>query len=542
MMWKRRSMALLLAGLFFFGYDGYSADKDIVILYTNDIHCGVQDNEGLAALVYYKEKMKEETPYVALVDAGDAIQGTALGFLTKGEAMIRLMNAAGYDVAIPGNHEFDYGMNQFLALAGQLNGGYYSANIRNRQTGDYLLPPYKLMEFGGTKIAFVGITTPDTLQSSTPVFFQDGRGQYIYSFGQEDGGRRLYADVQRAVDQAKADGAEYVIAVAHMGIGGVPEIWSSAALVRHPRDIDAVIDGHSHEINETTIVQNKENEPVPITQTGTKLKRIGKMTVGTTGRIKMKLLSGIQGRDKKMQQHIDEETSRLETVLAQPVGWADTPLYSYDPETGKRLVRNSETNLGDLVADAHRAVLHTDIALYNGGGVRGSLPQGQIMYRNMMEVLPFGNDAAAIEATGQDILNALEWGAAAYPDEAGGFLQVSGLTYTIDADTPSSVVCDEWGQFVRVAGPYRVRNVTIGGKPLERSRVYTVGGTAYILQNGGNGFTMFSQAKQVPREALTETEVLLRYIKDELQGRIGFGYTAVQGQGRIRIEKMGKIS
>ena len=180
---------------------------DLVVLHTNDVHCGVENQLGYAKVAQYKKDlMKNLDDTVQLVDAGDAIQGEPLGSLTRGQAIIDIMNVAGYDFAIPGNHEFDYGMARFLELAPQLNGGYYSCNLIDLRTGKPVFPPYKMVTYdGGKKAAFIGVTTPQTLISSTPRYFQDDKGQFIYGFSEDATGQKLYEQVQKAMGRRSPD-------------------------------------------------------------------------------------------------------------------------------------------------------------------------------------------------------------------------------------------------------------------------------------------------------------------------------------------------
>lgn len=512
-----------------------AADKDIVILYTNDIHCGIEDNEGFARLSQYKKDLLAQTPYVALVDAGDAIQGAPIGKLSNGEAIVNIMNTVGYDFAIPGNHEFDYGMKRFLELKDLLACGYYSCNFVDAY-GENVLPAYKIMSFGTTKIAFIGVTTPETLSSSTPIFFQDGNGNYIYSFGEDKNGQKLYAVLQKIVDEVRKQSVNYVVLVAHLGMEGSVPHWNSETVASNVTGIDVVIDGHSHEENPATLIQNKAGGQTIITQTGSKLRNIGQLTITADGKFSTKLVRGLVNKDAKVQAVIDKEKAAFEKVLQQPLGEALVPLYVNDPVNGKRLVRVQECSMGNLIADAFRAVLNTDIALVNGGGIRKDIPKGIFTYKDILEVLPFGNKCVAKEVKGQQILDALEMSVSALPEESGAFFQVSGLTYTVDATIPTSVVMDERGNFIKVDGAYRVQDVKIAGKPLALDKTYTVAGSSYFLQQGGNGMVMFNLGKLVSDERLTEVDVVLEYVQNHLNARVGEQYNNLSGESRIVIK------
>lgn len=535
--WKQGFLACLTVGLTLAApLFTWAADKEIVILHTNDMHCGINDNLGLATVAQMKKDALQETPYVALVDAGDAVQGAPIGKLSRGEAVVRMMNAAGYDFAIPGNHEFDYGMERFWQLDKQLKNGYYSANFTDLRTKKLALPAYKIMQFGDTKVAFVGATTPGTLISSTPSFFQDGEGRYIYGFNEDETGHKLYKALQKSINAARENGADYVFIVGHLGINGSIEYWNSENVAANTRGVDAIIDGHSHERIQGKYVKNYLGKDVLIAQTGTKLKTVGELVIGTDGKITSRLRMNDIGDDAKTQRIISREIAKYEPLLKQPVGEALLQLRSNDPQTGERLVRNSECSLANFVTDAFKKVLGCDVVLVNGGSIRNEIKQGVITYNDLLEAFPFGNMCAVIEVSGQQILEALEMGASHYPDEFGGFCQVAGMEYTINSKIPSTVQLDEKGNFYRIGGIYRVSDVRIGGKPLDINKKYTVGGTTYVLKDGGDGFVMFKGSKLLKDGEKSDVDAIMEYIQKQLDGKIGEQYNNPYGDGRIRIK------
>lgn len=461
---------LLTFCFIFIPNSAWAIQKDIVILYTNDVHCGIEDNLGYTKLAQYKEDLQQDTPYIALVDAGDAIQGAPIGKLSTGEAIINIMNEIGYDFAIPGNHEFDYDMDRFLALNDKLSCGYFSSNLVNTITGKNLLPAYKIFQFDDKKIALIGVTTPETLNSSTPAYFQDDKGNFIYSFNEDATGKKLYTNIQKTVDTVKKLGVDYVFLVAHLGMNGITPRWSSLAVAQNTQGIDAIIDGHSHEVIPTFIAKNKQGKNVLITQTGTKLQNIGKLTITPQGEISTELINDLTKSNQKTTDLINEEKNKYAPLLNQIIGTNTVKLTTNDPNTNTRLVRNSETNLGDFVTDAYRVVLNTDIAICNGGAIRNELPIGDFSYNDILTTFPFGNMCVVLEITGQQLLDALEMGAIHYPEEFGGFMQISGATYTINSKIPSSVITDEKGNFIKVDGAYRVQDVKINGKDLDLNK------------------------------------------------------------------------
>ena len=535
--WKKGLLACLTVGLTMAApLYAWAADKEIVILHTNDMHCGVNDNLGLATVAQMKQNALQKTPYVALVDAGDAVQGAPIGKLSKGEAVINMLNAAGYDFAIPGNHEFDYGMERFWQLNKKLKSGYYSANFEDLRTKKLALPAYKMLQFGDTKVAFVGATTPGTLISSTPAFFQDGQGNYLYGFNEDETGRKLYKALQKSINAARENGADYVFLVGHLGLNGSIEYWNSESVAANTRGVDAIIDGHSHERIQGKYVKNYLGKDVLIAQTGTKLKTVGRLVISTDGKITSELLKQDIGDDKKVQKIISREIAKYEPLLKQPVGEALLQLRSNDPQTGERLVRNSECSLANFVTDAFKAVLNCDVVMVNGGSIRNEIKTGVVTYNDLLEAFPFGNMCAVIEASGQQILDALEMGASHYPEEFGGFYQVAGMEYTINKSVPSTVILDEKGNFSRVGGLYRVSDVRIGGQPLDINKKYTVGGITYVLKDGGDGNVMFKGCKLLKDGEISDVDAIMEYIQKQLDGKIGEQYNNPYGDGRIRIK------
>lgn len=502
--------------------------NDIVVLYTNDVHCGVEDNIGYAGLVAYEKEMLETTPYVTLVDIGDAIQGGPLGTLTTGEALVNIMNEVGYDVATMGNHEFDYGMARFQELAAMLECGYVSCNFVDLSTGDTVFPAYKMISYGDTDVAYIGISTPETYTKSTPTYFQDENGNYIYSFSENN----LPEMVQDAIDEATAAGAEYIVAVGHLGVDEQSAPYRSTDIIAETTGLDVFLDGHSHSVIASQEVEDADGNTVILSSTGTKFENIGKLTIAADGTITTELVSDYETKDADMQAFIDNVNAEFEEITSEVVAESSVNLTGY-AEDGTRLVRNQETNIGDLVADAYRVVGDADIGWANGGGIRADIPAGEITYGDIIEVHPYSNQLCVVETTGQQILNALEMASASCPNESGGFLQVSGLSYTIDTTIPSSVVTDDRGMFVEVDGERRVKDVMVGDEPIDPDATYTLASHDYMLKEGGDGINMFMNDKLIVDESMPDNQVLITYIVDHLDGVVPADYA--EPQGRITV-------
>ena len=519
---------------------------DVVILFTSDVHCGVDQGFGYAGLWEIRKHLEEQGDEVILVDCGDNIQGEPLGTMTRGEVPVSLMNQMGYDIAIPGNHEFDYGMEQFLALTKKADFPYISCNFNYK--GELVLKSYVVRELGGKKVAFVGVTTPETLTSSTPGYFMDENKEYVYGFFQDTNGEGLYKAVQEAVDSARAEGAEFVVVMGHLGNEAECRPWTYADLLSHTNGISVMLDGHSHD-RDTVKMKNKDGSEVTRVATGTKLEGIGWVRIAADGKLTTGLYSwenkdsapSLLNLDNEMSRAVTEAGSLLDKSLGEKVAKSTVNLVIYDPvavgddDKPIRIIRRMETNLGDLCADAYRAQSGADIAFVNGGGIRATISEGDITLSDILSIHPYGNYLCVVEVSGQQILDALEWGARSVPGENGGFLQVSGLSYEIDATVESPCVGDEHGMFTEIKGARRVRNVLVGGTPIDPVKKYTLAGHSYMLLESGDGFTMLGGAKLLQNCVKLDNQVLIDFIRETLQGVIGDEYADPYGEGRIVI-------
>ena len=530
-------MLLSLTGMAF--AEGEAAlQQDVVVLFTSDAHCGIDQGFGYAGLAAIRQSLEEAGNHVVLVDNGDSIQGEPIGTMTTGEALIELMNTVGYDIAIPGNHEFDYGMDRFLELTEKANFPYISANFNKE--GELVFAPYVIKEFDGVKIAFVGVTTPK--------YFQDEEGNFIYGFMQDETGEKLYAAVQSAVDAARGEGAAYVVALGHLGNEEACAPWTYADVIANTTGIDALLDGHSHDTDQVQM-ENKDGQTVLRSGCGTKLAGVGCLRIGKDGKLSTELFlwnnktaaPALLGIRNDVYTAVKTAQDALTEKLSEVVAQTAVELTINDPTAKKddgspiRIVRSQETNLGDLCADAYRNLSGAQIAFVNGGGIRVSIKQGDITLNDILKVHPFGNAMCVIEASGQQILDALEWGARAVPSESGGFLQVSGLTYEIHSYVESSAKADENTMFAGVEGEYRVKNVMVGGEPLDLEKTYTLASHNYMLKNGGDGYSMFGGCKLLQDEVMLDNQVLINYITGSLGGVVGEEYAQPYGEGRIVI-------
>jgi len=537
----------LLLGCAAFGEEAApKLEKNLVILFTSDVHCGIDQGWGYAGLYAVKQYLSENN-HVLLVDDGDAIQGEPIGTMTTGEGIIDIMNAVGYDIAIPGNHEFDYGMDRFLELTQKANYPYISCNFN--KGGELVFAPYTIKEFDGVKIAFVGATTPMTLRSSTPKYFMDENGNFIYGFLQDNDGTALYEAVQKAVDDARAEGASYVFLMAHLGNETECSPWTYSEVIANTNGIDAMLDGHSHDTDQVVML-NKDGKEVVRSGCGTKLANIGVVTLATDGKISSRLYSwdadvaapALLGLNNAGSAAVAQASEVLNEKLQQVVASTTVDLTINDPvattDDAKpvRIIRNTETNLGDLCADAYLDQSgEADIALVNGGGIRVSIKKGDITLNDILKVHPFGNSLTVIEATGQQVLDALEWSVHSLPGEFGGFDHVAGLTFEVDPTIETPCVQDESKMFDHVddTKERRVRNVLVGGEPIDPAKIYKVASHDYQLLNNGDGYTMFKGCNVLQESVKLDNQVLIDYITGTLNGVVGEGYENPYGQGRI---------
>ena len=520
--------------------EALEAQKDIVVLYTNDVHCAIDNNIGYAGLASYKAEMEKDN-FVVLVDAGDAIQGDTIGTVSKGEYLVDIMNEVGYDFCVLGNHEFDYGTDVLASLLEKADAQYLNSTITYTGKGTNLLAstvPYVIERYGYLDVAFIDVSTPESITKSTPRYFMEG-DEFVYDFA---AGEDLYKTVQSVVDEVKEKGADIVIVISHLGVEEGSEPNRATDLIANTTGIDAVIDGHSHTTAPCELVANKSGKKVVYTQTGTKLNNIGKLTISKDGSIKAELVSEAE-KDAEVTAFIEGLKGEYESLVNTVVAHTAVEL-SITDENGVRAVRNRETAIGDLCADAYRAVADTDIAFVNGGGIRATIKKGDITTANMISVHPYGNYLCSCYATGAEILDALEHSVAntqaiAAQDgkavgESGGFLQVSGLKFTIDTSVPSSVKKEDKGLFVAVEGERKVKDVYVekDGEwtPIDPEATYTVACHNYMLQDMGDGYTMFADNQYILDNVMLDNQVIITYICDFLGGNVGEEYSAPQGR------------
>ncbi|MBR3130106.1 MAG: bifunctional metallophosphatase/5'-nucleotidase, partial [Clostridia bacterium] len=374
---------------------------------------------------------------------------------------------------------------------------------------------------------------------------------------EDETGEKLYTVTQNAVDAARADGADYVIAMSHLGIEADCSPWTSSEVINNTTGIDVCLDAHSHTVIPGETVKNKDGEDVLLTSTGTKLAYVGVLTIDEDGTFHTMLIDesavayaeliGALSDDGGIGEVVDSINAEFAELINQVVAHSDVDLITQDPANEDvRIIRNQETNLGDLCADAYRSLSGAQIAFVNGGGIRKSIPAGDITYGQIISVHPFGNMLCVAEVSGSTILDALEMAAAKLPGESGGFQHVSGMRFTIDLNVDSTVEFNNKGEFIGVTGDRRIKNVTVLNgetgeyEPLDPEKTYTLASHNYLLEEAGDGFTMFKGCTLLQDKVMIDNQVLITYIVETLDGNVGKEYAEPFGEGRITIVEKGE--
>ena len=520
-------------GIFIRKLGRHYPDYPIVIVFDNDVHCAI---DGYAKLSALKEQQREKTPYVTTVSCGDFVQGDVVGSLSKGENIVAVMNEVGYDVVTLGNHEFDFGIPQLFKLTDSLEASVVSTNFCDFRSGNSIFLPYHIIRYGEVDVAFMGFTTTTTATLVASRTFLDEEGKIAYGFSRPT----FYERAQHQIDQARKDGADYVVVLSHLGDSDRGEHPSSVSLIARTTGIDAVLDGHDHRVLADSLVNNLEGNPVLLASTGLKFQNIGLLTLSTDGKFSSRLVPSAEveasGEIRAFVEAVKEKTLKEgERVIG-----VNEQLLSPDDASGNRLVRHRETNIGNFCTDAFREVLNVDVAMINGGGIRADLPQREITYNHLLSVFPFNNKACTATLTGQQLVDALEFSVSFLPEENGSFMQVSGVKFVADASVPSPVLVDEHHLFAGVGeGQRRVSQVQVWDKatrqylPVDLNRTYTLASFDYQIKNLGCA-GIFRYATLLEEHLPQDIEVLATYIRRVLGGRIGKQY--MQTDGRMTIK------
>ena len=512
------------------------AASDIVILYDNDVHCYI---DGYAKMAAMKKDMQNRFDYVAVVSSGDFSQGGPIGAHSKGESVIEVMNEVGYDAVTLGNHEFDYGFAQLYKNLGDLKSEVIDCNLIDLRNGKPLFKAFTIKDFGGTKIAFVGISTPNSITSSTPIFFQDDEGNFIYGFCTDS----IFLKIQQTVDQAREQGADYVVALSHIGIEEDFSGLTSRTIASSTSGIDVILDGHSHSVILCERILNKAGKQVVLTQTGCYMDNIGRLVITPSGEITTELIptKEYNRMEPRTAAVVDSLTTDYTKFSNRLIATSTFPLKAMESATD-RPPRYQEMPIGDLCTDAFREMCDADLAIQNGGTIRAGLLNDEIIFNDIFSMVPFGNQIMVAEIPGSVLLDVLEASVYLTPEAFGGFLQVSGIKFEADLSIPSKVEISEDNMFVGIGqGERRVRNVRVLDretgeyKAIEPDRLYKVAGSDYILSNCGNGYTMLQEYGRKGKIIMKDVEAIERYMTGHLHGIIPECYK--ESQGRIVLKK-----
>ena len=524
---------------------------DIIILHTNDVHCGITDNIGYDGLMLFKKELQTKYEHVILVDAGDHIQGAAIGLLSYGSDIIKIMNELEYDASTIGNHEFDYKLEQLYKLREQFNHNYVNAHFCFRKNKTTVFEPYKIVEAGNKKIGFIGVLTPLTLTKTYLHTLVDEDGNYIYDFLTERQGLEFYEAIQKYINELREiEHVDYVIILSHLGLSAEQEEYSSEALLRNIEGVDAIIDGHSHQVY-SEIRKDKTGKDVIIAQVGTKLSNLGALTL-SNGTVKSEIISEVpifqgyeyykkvtrDGKDRyvdpDMKKFLEDLINSHEEEIKEFVGYTDFDMITIDDKAGT-ISRNRENNLCDLVADSIRNYYYSDIGFLNSGGVRNNIYKGNITVGDILTILPFSNKVVQLTVPGRDILDTIEYGMKNLPNNSGKFLQVSGLKFKVYDNIPSPVKVDDFDNYVKIEGERRVFDVFVGNEKLDINKNYTVSLPDFMAE-GGDGYTMFTNYKVTNDSQGFISDICKNYIQKDLNKRIPVIYKTNQD----RIVKMQK--
>lgn len=503
--------------------------EEIVILYENDPHCAV---EGYAKLSAMKKELQETHAYVGVVSGGDYIRGNSLGAVSQGSYIIELMNLVGYDAVTLGNHEFGYRLTRLEELVAMMDTKPVCCNFRKIGEEESHFAPYSIVSYGDVDVAYIGIATPSTLTMSYPDQFKDDSGAYIYTFHPAD----LYDVVQKNIDAVKAAGADYVVALSHIGYGddelyaGVEDVET---LIANTEGFDVVLDAHSHTVMEGETRKDKGGNDVLLSSAGTQFAYIGKLTI-SNGTLKTELIKAedYANTDPVVDAHIAKINAEYAVLGERKVAVSEVDLITKDAN-GNRLVRKAETNLGDLIAEAFRSAVGADIGYINGGGIRADIAAGDITFNDILGALPFNNTIVKAEVSGQTIKDMMEMAMMLWPEENGSFPHLAGIRFSVDTTIPTAVVLDEVEEFVGVNGAYRVYDIQVRNQetgeyePLELTGRYTIASHNYALLEQGSGMTMLKDSVILQNDGLLDVDALEQYITENLGGVVGEDYKDV---------------
>ncbi len=507
----------------------------LAIVHTNDTHGhDLLDEEslGLAAAAQLRTDYEAQGYEVLLLDAGDFAQGDNLVNRSQGDAAIDFMNVAGYQASCLGNHEFDFGQDKIEDYRTQAEFPLLSCNVVVDATGDTLVEPSATLTLaGGTKVGIVGVTTPETLTSASPLLIKG----LTFIEGEE-----LYGVVQGQVDSLRSQGCELVVCLAHLGESEHAAPNRAMDLVANTTGIDLIIDGHDHE-EEDQLVKNAAGEDVLVVETGCYTHSVGVVTWEDGAFVAQLESSGsYEGQDATVAACIQEVADDVYAELGEVIATSD---YLLDAERNPG-IRTHETNMGDLVADAimweaqQMADDTPDCTIVNAGGIRQSLEPGQITMGDVLNVLPYTNYVCTIQVTGAQLLEAIEASCSATPDEMGAFPQVNGISFTVDTRNAfESGGTYPGSTYVCPANPgSRVTIHDVGGRGFDLDDTYTISSIDFLCA-GGDTYYVFADAATTTMKTIgyLQSDCLVYYLQEACGGVVPEEYADPAGRGRVEV-------
>lgn len=489
---KTAGAALIFAALFAMiftlpaalGAQALPQEVKITLLHTNDMHARIVEGKvelGYAKIAAVFQGMKAQNPNTLLIDVGDTLHGLPIANIDQGASVVKLMNELGYSYMTTGNHDYNYGLARLLELQKAAQFKIVAANVY--KDGKRLFAPYVIQNIQGVRVAFVGLASPETAYKTDPkgiegVSFTDPIVE----------GKMVLGEIAGKYD--------VFVLLSHLGIDKSSDPTSLQVAAAIP-EIDIILDGHSH--SSLAGIQAENQTKVLVASTGSYGQGLGVVdfVVGTDGKVKTKTARTITVEnspelkgDAKIAGMIGDLVKAQDAVLMQVVGKTEVAL-----EGKREIVRTQQSNLGTLIANAMLYVTGADIALMNGGGIRDSIPAGDITMKQVFTVQPFGNYTQTGKLKGSELKAVLENGVGKLPAPDGRFPHLAGWSYTLDAGKPAGE---------------RVSNILINGKPVEPDKEY-VFATLNFEFNGGDDYRMLVGKAQ--NDFPSDAEVLIQYLK-----------------------------
>jgi len=477
-----------------------ATDEEVMIsiVHTNDTHARVEaggyDGMGFERVATIVSQIEAANPNTLVLDAGDAFHGQTIATLNEGESIVKIFNEIGYDVMTPGNHDFNYGKERLLELDEMAEFPIVAANVYYDDYSEFL-PGFTVKEIDGVKVGIFGIATPETVYKSHPA-----NTEGLEFFDPVIASKLMVAKLEDDVD--------VIVGLVHLGLDE-SSIHTSRLVAENVEGIDLIVDGHSHtELPEGLMVGN-----TLIAQAGGYDNNVGIVDLV----VKNGMVTSKSARLINKEEAAELEPDPAITAIIAEVKEANDLITeefvsenSIELVGEREFVRTGETNLGNLITDSMVEFTGADVALTNGGGIRASIPAGDITVGDVITVLPFGNYVVTIDVTGAEIVEALEHGLSAYPETLGAFPHIAGMNVVFD---PS-----------QEAGS-RVVEVTIGGEELDMEATYSLA-TNDFLAAGGDDYTMFG-GKELTALYPGLDEILVEYIRE-------YGTEGSPVEGRIQ--------